>query len=94
MYCDGVACAVPGNPTLSPGYCGPAQEAAGGYEVYGAGQCGNDQYGACICYLPQHVYQITRDFYIRFPPIVAQTLSEELVQEGPTAACVLRSASG
>jgi hypothetical protein len=66
-YCEGVGCAVPGNYTLSPGYCTSAQKAAGGYEIFGSGNCGNDRYGGCICYLPQDKYQITRNCYIKYP---------------------------
>ena len=66
-YCDGVGCAVPGDYTLNPGYCTPEQKAAGGYEVFGLGNCGNDRSGGCICYLPQDKYLITRGCYVRYP---------------------------
>ena len=65
--CDGVGCAVPGDTTLNPGYCTPEQQAAGGYEVFSLGYCGNDRSGGCVCYLPPHNFQIIRNCYINYP---------------------------
>lgn len=93
-YCDGVGCAVPGVHTLSPGYCTPAQKAAGGYEVFGYGQCGNNGSGGCVCYLPQSNYQIIRDCYVRYPSSGSEAPSGEVLPEGQSGTCGLQSGSG
>ena len=58
--CTGLACAVPGQHTPSPGACTPAQTAAGGWEISTTSSCGGSLAGVCQCYLPSF-YQITQE---------------------------------
>ena len=57
--CSGLACAVPGQNTPSPGSCTPAQVAAGGYQISTVSNCAGSLAGICKCYLPSF-YQITQ----------------------------------
>ena len=55
--CTGVACAVPYQAPPSPGYCTPAQIAAGGRDISASTSCAGSLAGVCLCYLPSW-YQI------------------------------------
>jgi len=50
--CTGVACAIPGQHTPSPGTCTAAQLAGGAIQLNNVSNCAGSLAGVCRCYLP------------------------------------------